>query len=58
MAYIPKLTSVDVTHKMSVTSVATAKRVIGTFPYLMWKGSIMVKYLLSLIGPAKNRPPN
>lgn len=42
---------------ISDMSEASERAAIGTFPYLIWKGSIMVTYLLFLIGSAKKRPP-
>lgn len=49
--------SVPVTHIISEMRQASERAAIGTFPYLSWKGSIMVTYLLFLIGSAKNKPP-
>lgn len=55
--FLPNPMSVPVTHIISDTSEASERAAVGTFPYLIWKGSIMVTYLLFLIGSAKNRPP-
>lgn len=57
VTFLPNPISVPVTHIISDTSVASDRAAVGTFPYLIWKGSIMVTYFLSLIGLAKNRPP-
>lgn len=55
--FLPNPMSVPVTHIISDTSEASERAAVGTFPYLIWNGSIMVTYLLFLIGSAKNRPP-
>lgn len=54
---LPKLISVDVTQMISDSSGATDRSPVSLSPYLMWKGSIMVTYFLSLIGSAKKSPP-
>lgn len=55
--FLPNPMSVPVTHIISDMSEATDRAAVATFPYLIWKGSIMVTYLLFLMGSAKNRPP-
>jgi len=54
---LPKLTRVRATHRTSATSAGRMRALLRTSPYLIWKGSIMVRYLFSLIGLAKKKPP-
>lgn len=54
---LPRLTRVRATHRTSATSAGKMSALLSTFPYLCWKGSIIVTYLFSLIGLAKKKPP-
>ena len=54
---LPRLTSVRATHSTSPTRAGKRSRLLRTFPYFSWKGSIIVKYLFALIGLAKKKPP-
>lgn len=54
---LPRLTRVRATHRTSATSAGKMSALLRTFPYLCWKGSIIVTYLFSLIGLAKKKPP-
>lgn len=45
-------------HSKSWTLVARVSTAVITFPYLTWKGSIIVTKFLSLIGFANTKPPS
>lgn len=53
----PKLSRVAATHRMSIMMEGSTRAPLSRFPYLIWKGSIMVTYIRSLIGLAKKSPP-
>lgn len=54
---VPKPMRVPVTHVMSEMSSTTDRMPLTECPYLIWNGSIIVTYFLSLIGFAKKIPP-
>lgn len=56
--FLPNPMSVPVTHMISDMREASDRAAVGTLPYLIWKGSIMVTYLLFRIGSAKKKPPS
>lgn len=53
----PKPIRVPVTQIRSEINRATDRAPLIDFPYLIWNGSIIVTYFLSLIGLAKKSPP-
>lgn len=54
---LAKPVSVDGTQVKSITSEAKDWQAVTAFPYLIWKGSSMVKYSPFLIRGARTRPP-
>lgn len=53
----PKPSRVAATHSTSIMMEGSTRAPLSRFPYLIWKGSIMVTYLRSLMGLAKKSPP-